>query len=121
MVRRVERTRNDGTMTESQYWSHIRSALRRAFRYWKPIQRTKMEARRPYRGSEKRRKWEYQCSSCGNWFPDKEVEVDHIIPVGTLKCGDDLKGFVERLSTEDGYQVLCKSCHKEKTQKERKI
>lgn len=49
----------------------------------------------------------------------KEVEVDHIVPCGTLKCVEDLPGFVTRLFCEaDGFQVLCKAnCHSKKTRK----
>jgi hypothetical protein len=56
----AERTRNAGTLTESQYWSKIRSALRNAFRYWKPMMITLEAASRPYRGANKRQKKEYQ-------------------------------------------------------------
>lgn len=50
----------------------------------------------------------------------KDVQVDHIIPAGSLQSTDDLKGFVERLFCSiDGLQVLCKPCHDDKTQKEK--
>ena len=116
---RVKRTRNAETWTESQYWSAVRSALRRAFRYWKPATAAKADARRLYTGSNKRQRWEYQCAHCERWFKDKEVQIDHITPVGSLKTPEDLAGFLQRLTPEDGFQVLCKECHKEKTQSER--
>lgn len=117
---RTKKTRNAGTLTEAAYWAKVRSILRRGFRYWKPIINTKLEARREYKGEEKRRKWEYQCAECKQWFPEKEVEVDHQIPVGSLKSGKDLEGFLERLTAEGGYQLLCKPCHLKKTIRERK-
>jgi hypothetical protein len=55
--------RNAGTMTESAFWSFIRSALRQKSRWWKPITQCKMKARRTYKGPNKRQKFEYQCSS----------------------------------------------------------
>jgi len=113
---RVPKTRCSGTMTESAFWSWIRSALRRRTVYWKPVSEVKKDARRDYKGENKRQKYEYQCTSCQNWFPDKEVEVDHKIPAGSLRSSDDLKGFVERLFCEkDGLRVLCKNCHQEIT------
>lgn len=115
---RVPKTRNAGTQSEAAYWGSIRSALRRAFRFWKPIVNCKTEARRAYQGKGKRQKWEYQCNYCEEWFAGKETQVDHIIPVGTLQCGDDLKGFLERLTPEEGFQVLCLECHKIKTDAE---
>ena len=114
---RVPKTRNAGTMTESAFWSMIRSTLRRRTMYWKPIQNAKNAARRPYVGTNPRQKWEYQCEECQNWFTGKEIEVDHIEEAGSLRSSDDLKGFIERLFVEEGFQVLCKSCHSTKTHK----
>lgn len=118
---RVNRTRNANTMTESQYWSLIRSALRKAFRYWKPAIIAKMNARRNCK-KKGRQKYEYKCSSCGKWYAEKNIQIDHIIPVGSLKKLEDLPGFIERLTPEshDSFQVLCKDCHKIKTNNERK-
>ena len=114
------KTRNAGTMTESAFWSFIRSALRQKSRWWKPITQCKMESRRPYKGPLKRQKFEYQCNSCKQWFPEKKINVDHIVGAGSLNCGADLPGFVERLFCEqDNLQVLCEVCHNEKTQLEK--
>lgn len=116
----VPRTRASNTMTEAEFWSMIRSALRQKSRWWKPISLVKQKARRAYKGTNKRQKWEYQCSQCEKWHPDSNIEVDHIIPAGTLRCYDDLKGFVERLfCEEDNLRVLCKPCHKEVTKEQR--
>ena len=116
----VAKTRNAGTMSESMFWSFIRSALRQKSRWWKPISEAKAKAKRAYKGPLKRQKFEYQCAECKGWFPDKKVNVDHIIPAGTLRCADDLPAFVERLFCEvDNLQVLCEGCHNIKTQKEK--
>ena len=114
------KTRNAGTMTESAFWSFIRSGLRQKSRWWKPITQCKMKARRAYKGPNKRQKFEYQCNSCKEWFPDKKINIDHIQPAGTLRCANDLPGFVERLFCEiDNLQVLCTGCHDIKTQNEK--
>lgn len=118
-MRKKTKTRNNGTMTESMYWSMIRSALRQKSRWWKPIAQAKANAKRKYKGPNKRQKWEYQCSLCKEWFADKYVNVDHIVPAGTLTCSSDLPSFVDRLFCEvDGLQVLCIDCHNSKTKKE---
>jgi len=118
---RVPKTRNSGTMTESAFWSFIRSALRQKSRWWKPITECKMKARRPYKGPNKRQKFEYLCNSCKTWFPDKQINVDHIVGAGSLNCGQDLPGFVDRLFCEqDNLQVLCTTCHDHKTKLEKK-
>jgi 5-methylcytosine-specific restriction endonuclease McrA len=111
--------RNGGTWTESKYWSQVRSHLRNAFRYWHPMKQCKEAVRRPNQSDNKRLRWEYQCNHCFSWYADKEVQVDHIIPAGSLKCADDLAPFLERLTTETGFQVLCKACHQIKTNEER--
>lgn len=116
----ITKTRNAGTLSESAFWSFIRSTLRQKSRYWKPIALCKQKAKKVYKGPLKRQKFEYQCNHCKNWFPDKQINVDHIIPAGTLTCAKDLPGFVERLFCEvEGLQCLCQDCHDIKTQKER--
>jgi len=117
---RVPKTRNSGTMTESAFWSFIRSALRNKSRWWKPITECKQKSRRPYTGPNKRLKFEYQCNECKGWYPEKQINVDHIIPAGTLTCSTDLAGFIERLFCEqENLQVLCERCHDAKTKLER--
>ena len=114
------KTRNNGTMTESAFWSFIRSGLRQKSRFWKPITQCKLNAKRAYKGPLKRQKFEYQCNSCKNWFQEKLINVDHIHPAGNLNCANDLPGFVKRLFVEaEGLQVLCSNCHDKKTAKER--
>ena len=116
MPKKKELTRNAGTMSEAEFWGRIRSLLRGFSMYWKPIVHAKLAARRKsQRKDNKRLKYEYQCAICKEWFKGDEVHVDHIIPAGSLKNGDDLKGFVERLYCEDGFRVLCIECHKKVT------
>lgn len=112
---KVAKTRNANTMSESEFWSFIRSTLRRASRYWKPIQQCKQGCKQVYKGDNKRQKYEYVCNECGKAFSDKEIEINHIVEVGSLKSGDDLKGFVDRLFTEDLLECICKPCHLIKT------
>ena len=114
--------RAGGTMTESQFWSMIRSTLREKSRWWKPVSICRDKARRPYKGPKKAQKYEYQCNQCKRWFSGKEINIDHIEPVGTLKNEEDLVGFVKRLFVEaDKLQVLCTKCHDVKTSNEKSI
>lgn len=113
---RAPKTRNSGTMTESAFWSFIRSGLRQKSRFWKPITECKMKSRRAYKGPNKRQKFEYQCNICKQWFAEKHINVDHIQPAGSLNCANDLPGFVTRLFCEvDNLQVLCIQCHDTKS------
>lgn len=114
----VPRTRNMGTMTEVEFFGKIRSALRRAFRFWKPMSAALDMASRPSESSNPRLKKEYQCAKCKEWFARKDVEIDHIEECGSLMSFSDIPTFVKNLTREDvgAYQVLCKKDHKEKTQ-----
>ena len=106
------KTRNSGTMTESAFWSFIRSKMRQASRWWKPIQECKQAAKRPYKGPNTRQKFEYLCSECGLYYPEKFVSIDHIIPCGSLTKADDLPGFVERLfCSSEHLRCVCDPCH----------
>jgi hypothetical protein len=110
---RVPRTRNANSLTESQFWSKIRSALRNASRFWKPAALAKEKAKQVYKGINKRQKVQYICDICKNPKKSTEVEAHHKIPCGSLKKYSDLPGFVERLFTEDinAFQIICKKCH----------
>ena len=116
MWKRVEKTRNAWNRTEAKFRWAIRSSLRKVSMYWKPIALSKQNVRRESKNINKRIKYEYQCSTCKKWFTDKQIEVDHVIPAGSLKSAKDLEWFVERLFCEvDWLQVLCKECHNKKT------
>lgn len=106
--------------TTARFWSFIRSALRNASNKYPPKYQAKNEAKREYKGENKRQKYEYLCALCNQYFPAKDVEVDHIVPAGKLSSYEDLPGFVERLfCSKDGLRVVCKPCHKSVTNKER--
>ena len=111
-------SRNGGTMTESQYFSKIRSILRSGFRYWKPMQLALEKASRPSQSLNKRIKKEYQCKKCSLWFKRADCEIDHVQECGSLQTYEDIVPFIQRLTKEniDAYQILCKPCHKLKTE-----
>jgi hypothetical protein len=110
---RVARTRNLGTETESEHMGKIRSALRRLSRFWKPALKALEEVKKPYIGPNKRQKHEYECEVCKVCKIRKDVQINHIVPCGTLINYNDVPAFLERLFCEDvsGYNVLCKECH----------
>lgn len=119
-VHRVERTRNGGSETESMHMGKIRSALRNISRWWKPLQMAlKASSTTAYVG--RRKQVAYLCASCNRLHSRKNVEVNHIIPAGSLKTYEDLPAFCRRLFVEDISQleVLCKECHLEVTKKQK--
>jgi len=116
--------------TTSRFWSFIRGALRAKFRSWPPKYHAKAFASRAvqdgvyktgrHAGEPKYVNY-YECAECHQQFRDKDVEVDHIIPAGSLKCKEDLPAFVDRMfCSAEHLRVVCKPCHKEITAAERK-
>lgn len=105
--------------TKARYWQFLRSALRSAWTKY-PVRYAVLQTNRKA-ATGQRHKWEYLCVECKNWFLQKDIQVDHIIPAGTLSNYDDLPAFTEKLfcSAED-LQIMCKPCHKLKTAEERK-
>ena len=118
---RVPRSRNGGKWTEAQYWQAVRSALRRGFRYWKPITDCLRRAKTPFHGSHGQR-FAYLCAGCNKLFKRTQVQVDHITPCGQLRSLDHVADFLRRLTAEKpgDFQTLCTKCHNTKTTKERK-
>lgn len=119
---RVPRTRASGTMTEARFWSYLRSGFRQTAMRWPPKMRVLDAAKRKSKSKNKKLTWEFQCSLCSKWFGRKDVEVDHIIPCGTLRCWEDVAPFLEKLFVEEeGLRVLCKGCHSNITKVNRRI
>lgn len=116
--------RNGGEWTEARFNSFVKSALRAASRRWPPKYQTLNESfvATKKNASSGRNAKHYKCAGCNGDFPAKEVQVDHIDPIV-----DPEKGFeswdlmIERMFCEkEGLQVMCLSCHKNKTNAERR-
>lgn len=120
-ARGVPLTRNGGWETESEHMAKIRSALRNASKFWKPAVAALEAAGRPYTGTNKRIKKEYQCVNCCQWYVRAKVEINHIVACGSLKCYADVLQFLERLFCESisDYEILCKECHLKVTKEQK--
>ena len=120
---KAPKTRNDGTLTEAEFFQQIRHGLRKQFRWWKPMLNALNKARRNSQNKKNPRlKYEYQCAICKKWFPRTGVQIDHKIPCGELRSYDDIVPFIKNLTREgtNSYQVLCKKDHLVKTKEEKK-
>lgn len=115
---------NDGEWTEARYRAFVISALRAYMKRfppkWKALKAAmvgKKINKRTGRLAE-----HYLCASCGGFFVARDVQVDHIDPVVSPEEGfQDWWTYFNRLYCEaDNLQVLCKQCHREKTNAERK-
>lgn len=105
--------------TYNQFYA-ILSAIKRCFSR-SPIHRTvlnntKTDEKGPKGGAR------YKCQSCGSSFGQREVQVDHIepiVPIGIMSKDMSWDEIVNRtFCSEDKLQVLCTTCHKEKSKHE---
>jgi len=140
---RVPRTRVGNTLTEAAYFGLIRSTLRKGLTYYpsktmayaaipKRVshyidKKTKRGSLVLYKKDSPRGKkgtpiqvpvYERLCARCTDWHD--VIQMDHIIPCGSLRTFDDIGGWCKRAFCEpEDYQGLCKPCHKIKTAEDR--
>lgn len=125
-TKRGEKTRCGGTWSEARYHSFLTSLLRSGTQRWGPMQKCKSKAR-VSRGI-------YECAECKEHVTttvyDEEkrkrvhnIAIDHVDPVVDPAIGfESWDKYIERMYVEeDGFQLLCLKCHKEKTNEERRI
>lgn len=95
------------------FYEWLTRRLRRISLYWP--ERTKALAKaRIERGK-------YLCAKCKGIFSRKEVHVDHIKPIVEFDGFKDWDQYISSLfCSAKKLQILCKPCHKEKTNKENK-
>lgn len=116
-------TRNSGRWTEARYNSFIKSAIRSMSGRW-PVKYDALKAAATgtqINAKTGRLAMHYKCNSCGELFPAKDVQVDHINPLVPLTMVENLdwNTVIDNALCElDGFQVLCKPCHKEKSLEE---
>jgi hypothetical protein len=95
----------------------LRSVLRRAWSRWPARWECVKANSRPYVGRNKRRKIEVQCNICKHWWAQKEIQVDHVIPCGSLLTKEDILPFFMTLFFGE-IQTVCLPCHSKKTKAE---
>ena len=105
--------------TDGRYRSFITSALRGAMRRYPPKWQALEIAFVGVKINKKtgRQAKHYQCASCGGEFTSTNVQVDHIIPIGSCDTWDEV--IANMFCTVENLQVLCITCHAAKTKKER--
>lgn len=108
--------------TESRKKQFIISVLRNGTQRYPPKYKRKEAARTEKKKNELtgRLAQHYRCEHCEQEFPSSMVEVDHVVPVvDPIKGFNDWNEYIERMFVEeDGFQLLCKTCHHEKTKLE---
>jgi 5-methylcytosine-specific restriction endonuclease McrA len=114
----------NGEWTQARFNSFIKSALRSASQRWPPKYLVLQDAYVGIKTNPKtgRQAKHFHCKSCGEAFPQKEVEVNHITPVVPIDGFDSWDGVIYRMFCEkDGLEVLCKPCHKAVTKQENEL
>lgn len=110
--------------TDAKFRGWIISLLRRGTIKWPPRNQCLANAKTKKKKNKKtnRLAQHYRCNGCKKEFPLREVCVDHIQPVVSTKEGfTDFDRYIERMYCSiEGLQVLCKTCHDEKSAEERK-
>lgn len=119
----TNKTRNGGEWTEARFRSFVTSALRAASRRWPPKYQALKAAFVGKKVNAKTGKMamHYKCAECKKHFVAVDVQVDHIDPVVDPKKGFvSWDVFIDRMFVEiEKLQVLCKPCHKIKTDEEK--
>jgi len=119
----VDKKRNGGEWTDARFRSFVTSALRAASRRWPPKYKALKEAFVGRKENKKTGKlaMHYKCAKCKKHFVAIDVQVDHIYPVVDPKIGFiGWDSFIDRIFCEiENLQVLCKPCHKVKTEEEK--
>ena len=119
----TDKKRNGGEWTEARFKSFVTSALRAASRRWPPKYKALKEAFVGKQVNAKTGKlaMHYTCAACNKLYVATDVQVDHIKPVVDPKKGFvSWDSFIDRMFCEiENLQVMCKPCHKIKTDQEK--
>jgi 5-methylcytosine-specific restriction endonuclease McrA len=98
--------------------SKLRSMMRRAWSRDPERYAVLNDAKRTYKGPNKRQKVEYKCALCKNYFKSTDISVDHITAVGPFTI-DSFGEWVKKLFCwKEGLQALCSTCHTQKSSEE---
>ena len=118
------KTRDGGEWTDARFRSFVISALRAASRRYPPKYKALKNAfvGKKINAKSNKMAMHYKCAACRKIFVAVDVQVDHIEPVvDPIKGFETWDIFINRLFCEiENLQVLCKPCHKTKTENERK-
>lgn len=103
--------------TESAFYGWIRGILRKGWsRHPVKLEYIKQNRKRipnPNVNGRVSEVWGMTCGQCGNDFVQSLIEIDHLNPASSLRCKEDIQGFVERLLfiTFDDIEAVCMDCH----------
>lgn len=101
---------------EQKKWlkRYLKPQIDRVWAWWEPRQEARAKAKGTRYGMQ-------ICCECKGEFLRGDTDVDHVdptVPVGT-EGFEDIGNYIERRFCQvENLRVVCKDCHKKKTQKE---
>jgi 5-methylcytosine-specific restriction endonuclease McrA len=109
--------------SDARHKSFIIGALRQGFRRYPAKYLALKDAFHGVRVNKStgRKGQHFKCATCKKLFPRTGVQVDHRVPVVGESGFVDWNTYIDRMfCKQSNLQVLCKKCHKEKTNRERR-
>jgi 5-methylcytosine-specific restriction endonuclease McrA len=106
--------------TRSAFFSWLKGLIRKGWSTHpvkiKHLKKNRIKIENPNEKSKKRFPFiaGQKCCICGELFPEKECQVDHILEeTASLTSLDDVKSCVEKLLVvkDSDLRTLCKGCH----------
>ena len=103
----------DGSMSEKQLCTQIRSAIRSVWMKHKTKLSYLYDKTLPDMDDATRTKWLIECEMCFEKYKLSEVEVNHKKGENPLQTLEDVLPFAQSILgvTHDDIEVLCKECH----------
>jgi len=105
--------------TQPAFFSWLRGQLRRSWSHYPIAKKFKDSKCRPNRAGG-RAKFVGDCSQCGATMAKSRLQIDHIIPAGSIVSWETAGLFLKSLfTTSNNMRLVCKPCHHTITQMER--
>lgn len=103
--------------TSTAFFTYLRGCIRKAWST-NPVKLNVLKKHRyqipnPNPKGKKPTVFGADCAMCKGTFILSEIQIDHIVPAGSLQKTEDIQGFVERLLyvTEEDLRPVCKPCN----------
>ena len=111
----------DGSMTEKQLCTQLRSAIRGVWMAHKTKLSYLYDNTFPDTNPNTRTKWLVECEMCHEHFKLSDVEVNHLRGENPLQTLEDVLPFAKSILgvTHEDIEILCKECHAQLTFSER--
>jgi len=103
----------NGLMTKAAFFSLIRNTLR--LKWMRSDPNRKLALKKVSVGKNN-----YYCKKCRKVYDKKQIEVNHIIPVGSFNEFSQFEEFYTKLFCNiENLEAICKECHKKETEIQR--